>query len=213
MLSRERSGRALVLVVAFALIACASLASCAPAPTATPSPTSTSSLVVTVEGGTIAVPDPHSLEVTDIPYSVDVRLAVAALSDATGVQPTITNHTASPDGCDANYTAYDWDGLELRSPAASKPDDTQFSARVTAATSAGGVALQTSNGQHVGSTVAEMQANVPDAFTFSGDGATRVFYSVQNPDEDTANGWGAIALAPHGVVTDILAPQYFYGDC
>ncbi|TAL41952.1 MAG: hypothetical protein EPN91_09480 [Salinibacterium sp.] len=216
----KRASR-LVGIGAIAALTAVSLTSCRPAPTppsatpatstATESPApSIASPTVIIEGGKIVVGDLNSSETTEIPYTTDVATAVADLTDAIGVAPTVVHHPLDPASpCLGAFTEYKWDGLELVSPpvltAAGNP---AFSVDLTG-TESGNAQLFTSNEQHIGSTVAEMDANIPDAIVVPDGGGVR--YDVQNPHADEFERWGALAFEEDGVVTEVVAPEFYYG--
>jgi hypothetical protein len=163
-----------------------------------------------IDGASIRLTLADSGEVIAIPYSTEGPAVAERLTTAIGTEAAVTHHPG--DGsCTADTTKYAWPGLELLSPGYfSTAGGGLFSVRVTARETSAGLAVETSGGRHVGSTVAEMTSHISDAqVTESG----LVYYSVQNPADDEFNRWGAVATSSAGVVQEFSAPFYFYGDC
>jgi hypothetical protein len=133
-------------------------------------------------------------------------------SDAIGEDPMVTS-TPENTACDPARTTYDWGGIKFDDPGFfPTAGDAKFGGRLTGTKTKGGIAVETLNGQHIGSTPAEMDAAIPDARIFHiADSGTDVFFDVQDPEDPQYQQWGAIAVADTGKAYLIIAPNAFQG--
>ncbi|TAL41950.1 MAG: hypothetical protein EPN91_09470 [Salinibacterium sp.] len=206
-------------VAAVALIASVSLGACAkepvPVPTAsetpsaTPTPAPPSKIILDGKGVSVNSDDGLILEVL---YSTDIATAVSMFSDAIGEDPVITS-TPDNGACDPARTTYDWGGIKFDDPGFfPTAGDAKFGGRLTGTKTTGGITVETLNGQHIGSTPAEMDAAIPDARIFHiADSGTDVFFDVQDPEDPQSQQWGVTAVADSGKAFLILAPNEFQG--
>lgn len=227
----KRSGLILACVSALALSLTACTApSSSPAtsePSSAPSAASettepaadVTSIEVSVDG--IALLGADGEAVAEFGYfDADAAPAIAALTEAFGVAPT-ESQSASTNHPESNSDNSEWSGFELRDLTADTlhPDYPNFTVRVTVPES-NGISIRTTDGVHVGMSIAEVEPLSYRSWVDTGTGAEiPIFLLEQQPVEtSTSPDYEPAALSvivsstsPDGVVTDIGAPAANFG--
>ena len=217
--------------VALAAIALLTLTACGPgaptpsgtaggSPTGTPTSTSVPEeepadtqaalVVVTGESINIYAADGGTLMGTFYVGAVDDLMDEFAILLGT---PAVTTTAGTGSGCDTDQTMYDFGGLLIRSPGhIGTAGDWQV--EVTAAATAGGVAITTVAGVQVGASEATFTSAIGDEVLI-GDYPPSQWYGfhVVNPEVDEFEHVGAFARFDSGVLAQVNAPQLLYADC
>jgi hypothetical protein len=229
-MSREyQAVNRLIGLAAVAMLCTVSMTACTPAaPTpaasdvASPTPTETSEpvndalipTVLVVSGSSIEVHAQDDTVLATIPFTMAGADAAAQLSDAIGNEPKHTHNPDTGTGCGGEFDFYDWGGISIQSPGViTTAPGNKFSVSVDAA-STEGLQVDTLGGQHVGSTVAEVQDAIPDAvYNDWGGGLGSFFIDTQNPGDPEGERWGLDAQVDSGSVTRLDTPIFYQGDC
>jgi hypothetical protein len=212
------------------------LSACAPS-TPTPGPTSTPGASGTpAPSGTPETPIPEDVEVTaalvvvtstttsvfgtdgttlaSVNYSMDGAAAVDVIADALDTEPIVTPIPEGGEPCPA-ATSYDFGGLQFRSPG-SLGSSGAFEVTVTAATTSGGIGIETVGGQRIGATVADFEAAVGETMTLSDDPIYLALgFDFVNPEAERRDRIGTLAAFPDGTLTYLATPLVvaFIGGC
>ena len=154
-------------------------------------------------------------------YSSDPAMAIDALSDAFGEEPTVAEVPEA--NCSTAFTQTSWDGFEVRTDSDALPPKQQFSIVVVdsaplAVAASDGSILGTDNTDVLAATDENLKSDSGQSATTSFDvqdlAASGLLYDengpVLGPNGELA--WGGHTLSRSGVVTTIAAPVYF-GDC
>jgi len=237
-----RASRFAVLAVAGMLLV--GLTACVEGPaTPTPTRTSTGSSSPTPEASQSATPTPES-DVTaatvvvtasgiavfgtdgstlvSVTYRADAATVATQIAEALDEDPTITTYEESEGGGCPGGTTYGFGGFEISSPATlgsagSFGSGDQYSALITGPATAGGVAIETVAGQHIGSTRAAFEAAVGDETLIDEyDGGSSTFgFDILNPEAGPYDHIGVQAWFDAGAISGMLAPAVigFVGDC
>lgn len=223
----------LLPVLAVLLLGAAGLTACGPggaggeatptsAASATPSPTSTAATVgdeapapaalIEIGGTQLTIAAADGSGIAAIPFSTDGASAVAQLTSALGAEPTTSTRAANY--CQPETVVYTWGELDLHVPGyVTKDPGAIFTVQANGPATAEGVPIR-SAGIGVGSTMAEV-AVVPGVYTFddSFGGVTAQLDRISGAGPDDPNATGALAYLSAGIVTNLISPVYFYGDC
>lgn len=220
----------LLPVLAAALLGAASLTACAPSGGATPTPTAAATATPTptvtaateevplaaaridISGTEVVVSAADGTAMVAIPFSTEPTTAVAQLSEALGVEPTTSTRAANI--CQPETVVYTWGQFDLHVPGyVTKDPGAVFTVQANGPTTVEGVPIR-SAGIAVGSTIAEVSA-VPGVYTFddSFGGVTAQLDRISGTGPDDPNATGALAYLSAGIVTDLISPVYYYGDC
>jgi hypothetical protein len=192
-----------------------------PSPTTTPEPAATqvapapvlvssaANVVISATGVTIF--DDQVLTLASIPYTMNAATAADLITTALVEDPVVT--TVEGSGCVRPGSQYTWGGLILLSAGdITMAPGAIFTVSATGETTSGGVALETTNGWHVGVPVANVIAALPGApMDDGGSGFVRIeLEHASGTGGDTA---GVLAVGQDGTITSIHSPVYIFGDC
>lgn len=179
-----------------------------PAPAATSSPAALIPSFVVINAHSVSVGSTTEAVIVDVPYSTDVATAIALLTDAVGVEPTVS--TIPGDHCYADATAWDWGGFRILAPVVEiAGPGALFIARATGPTTTNGLDIELTYADTVGSSLADVVAHGP------GGGYTVVSVDIGGGhvtamlDGQDGNTWGVIMVVEGGIVSSYYAPGYF----
>lgn len=179
------------------------------APASSPTPDRRAPAFIEVTAHSVGVGSASSEQLVNVPYTTDVRTAAAALAAVIGA-PTVIPVAAT--SCDAARSIYDWGGFQIQfDPYMTDIGGTQFVATVTAAHTTGGLEIDT-QGQTVGTTLADVLAHVPGSV--SGDRGEGHIEALLDPQESGL--WGVIVTFTGGVADGFHAPGVYlfgHGSC
>jgi hypothetical protein len=189
-------------------------ATSAPTPTATETTAPEPAVAASIEisGTRVVVSTADATELASVPFSADGLAAVGQLTAALGVEPT--QATRPENTCQPQTTVYTWGGLDLHVPAYTiAAPGAVFTVQANGPTTAEGLPIRTF-GIGVGSSLAEVNA-VPGVYVFEDGfgGLTAQLERTSGSGPDDPNAAGALAFLTAGVVTDLISPVYYYGDC
>jgi hypothetical protein len=226
---------ALVALTVLALAACVpsaptprptstSTASATPEESESPTPTPTAgeaaraaTVVVTASGISVFGTDGSTL--ASETYRTDAATVVAHLAEALDEEAVVSDTGPIGASCDS-LTVYGFGGLELSSPgglgsAGSMGSGDLYDAYVSGATTAGGVAIETVAGQHVGSTRAAFEGAVGDETQFESYGPDAYGFDIVNPEAGPYETIGVLAWFEGDRMMAWTAPAAlgFVGDC
>lgn len=143
----------------------------------------------------------------------DHAAAAARLAAALGEEPVITTTLGTGSACDTDQTTYDFGGFFLRSPGLVGSVGA-IEVGVVGVATTGGVPIFTLGGAQIGTSRAAFETVAGPVVEIGTWGmSTLVGFDRINPEEPEFDGIGSIAWFDSGVLVDIHAPYYFYGDC
>ena len=143
----------------------------------------------------------------------DHAAAAARLAAAIGEEPVITTTAGTGSGCDADQTIYDFGGFLLRSPGFVGSIGV-IEAQVNGAMTTGGVPIFTLGGAQVGTARADFDALAGPVVDLGSTGSSAwVGFDQSNPGVAEYDAIGSIARFDSGVLAQVNAPYFFYGDC
>ncbi|MEO5533930.1 MAG: hypothetical protein ABIR17_02225 [Pseudolysinimonas sp.] len=187
-----------------------------PASSATPSgsPTTAAPEAVTlvIQAESIRVLGADDALITEIPYTASGASAVSLLTDLIG-SPVVKNFPA--DGsCQTATIKYDWGGFVLSDPGeVIVGPGALYSVLATSVATSGGVGLEATDGEQVGTTSATVLSTYPHV-TFDDDGSGGGVLHLQTAAGGSgADSWGVGGFVSAGTMDQIVSPIYFYGDC
>lgn len=182
-------------------------------PTAAPDEAREVSVVVNSSlVGVYAVDDGEQIAAVNF-TETDHAAAAARIAAALGEDPAITTTVGTGSGCDADQTIYDFGGFLLRSPGFVGSIGV-IEAQIEGATTTGGVPIFTLGGAQVGTARADFDALVGAVVDLGSSGSTGwIGFNQSNPGVAEYDAIGAIARFDGGVLTQVNAPYFFYGDC
>ncbi|MGK2936988.1 MAG: hypothetical protein ACSLFR_04175 [Solirubrobacteraceae bacterium] len=220
-------------VFAITVISLAALGACGPgAPIGEPSGTPTVSVTSTPSATATAESEPEpavasSIEISGtqvvvgaadattiaaIPFTADGVGAANQITAALGVEPVLS--TRPENSCQPQTTVYTWGGLDLHVPPYTiAAPGAAFTVQANGPATAEGVPIR-SFGIAVGSRLAEVNA-VPGVYVFEDGfgGLTAQLERTSGSGPEDPNAAGALAFLSAGIVTDLISPVYYYGDC
>jgi hypothetical protein len=143
----------------------------------------------------------------------------AHLAEALNEEATVSDTGPIGASCDS-ITVYGFGGLEIYSPGGlgsgySVGSGDLYEANVSGATTAGGVAIETVAGQHVGSTRADFEAAVGDEIPIEAYGPDAYGFDIVNPEAGRYDLIGGLAWFESDRMSSWSAPAAigFIGDC
>ena len=197
-----------------------SSSSSTPTPTSTPtaSPAEPDEAVVTaavvvMTASTLSVFGTDGSTLASVNYETDELVAVPQIAAALDEEPLVTPIPEIGGGPCPGATSYVFGGLELRWPG-SLGSAGSFEAIVTAATTSGGVGIETLAGQQIGAGQAAFEASIGEFMVLDEDPA-RLGFDVVDPEAGEYERIGAYAEFSGGSLTFLAAPHHlgFVGSC
>lgn len=187
--------------------------SATPTRTATPRPTPTPTAdplvaaTIAIDAIALTITTADGEVITTLPFAEDGDAAAAELSEAIGLEPTVSYLGES--SCRAETTVYAWGGLKIHVPGEIiAAPGAIFTVTAESTATNNGVSIVGPGGQPVGTALAAAYSALPDAMTVDD---TRIGMDVGA--SNGADSWGTLGLSNSGVITSIMSPVYFYGDC
>lgn len=201
----------------------------ATSPSATPTPTSTSAsptpvagevdvtaAVVVVTATTTSVFGTDGSTLASVNYDMDGAAAAAEIADALGAEPAVATIAAvgESDGPCPAATSYDFGGLLFRSPG-SLGSSGAIEVIVTAATTTGGIGIETIAAQRIGAGRAAFEAAVGEFMPLYEPPHTELGIDIVNPEADEWSRIGVYASFSGGSLAYLAAPHRlgFVGGC
>jgi len=186
--------------------------------TLTPEPdVAAATVVVTASAITVLGTDGSTL--AGETYRTDAATVAAHLAEALDEEFTVEDTGPIGASCDS-ITVYGFGGFTLSSPgglgsSGSIGSGDLYSAYVSGATTAGGVAIETVAGQHVGSTRAAFEAAVGDEIQYEPYGTDAYGFDLVNPGAEPYDVIGVLAWFDGDRMSSWTAPAAvnFMGDC
>lgn len=210
------------------------LTGCVPT-TPTPTPTTTSSTTPTPTSSSTPSADPEEAEVTaavvvmtastlsvfgtdgstlaSVTYEMDGAAAAAQIAEALDEEPVVTPVPGDVESPCPPATSYEFGGLQLRSPG-SLWATASYEVIVTAATTSGGIGIETLAGQQIGATQSSFQTAIGEFMVLYED-PNRIGFDVLNPEAHEWDRIGAYAEFSGGTLVYLAAPNRlgFIGSC
>lgn len=210
------------------------LTGCVPT-TPTPTPTTTSSTTPTPTSTSTPSADPEEAEVTaavvvmtastlsvfgtdgstlaSVTYEMDGAAAAAQIAEALDEEPVVTPVPGDVESPCPPATSYEFGGLQLRSPG-SLWATASYEVIVTAATTSGGIGIETLAGQQIGATQSSFQTAIGEFMVLYED-PNRIGFDVLNPEAHEWDRIGAYAEFSGGTLVYLAAPNRlgFIGSC
>jgi hypothetical protein len=182
-----------------------------PTPTSTPTPTPLIPAFIVISARSVSVGSTTEQAIVDVPYTTASATAVDLLTGAIGSAPAVSTIAATD--CSAAATIWDWGGFRLAAPApASSGPGAAFIARATAADTTGGLHVELTFADEVGSSLADVVAHGPGgAYTVVSENLGGG-HTVAMLDGQDGNTWGVIMVVEGGIVDSFYAPGYFHSD-
>jgi hypothetical protein len=182
-----------------------------PAPAASSSPVPLIPSFVVINAHSVAIGATTQQQIVDVPFTTDPATAVGILSEVMERDAAVSSIAGT--GCSEAATVWDWGGLRLIAPA---PDGAElgvaFAARATAARTGGGLDIELTYADEVGSSLADVVAHASggDYTVVSEDlGAGHTVAMIDGQDGNT---WGVIMVVEGGIVDSFYAPGFFHSD-
>jgi hypothetical protein len=186
--------------------------------TPTPEPDVAAALVV-VTASAITVFGTDGSTLASETYRTDAAPVVERLAEALDEEATVRDTGPIGASCDS-IRVYGFGGLEIYSPGGlgsgySVSSGDLYEANVTGATTAGGVAIETVAGQHIGSTRAAFLTAVGDEIQIELYGPDAYGFDIVNPEADLYDVIGVLAWFDGDRMSSWSAPTAinFIGDC
>ncbi|MEN9621403.1 MAG: hypothetical protein RL499_1596 [Actinomycetota bacterium] len=178
-------------------------------PTPTPEPAPPALVTVAAEG--LTVTDTDGAVMLSLPYSAELDVAIAQISEALGETPTTFVEDATP--CVPASTVSSWGGLQLLDPPGFfGGPGAVFMVRIDGVSTTAGVPIVASAGYAVGDSL-ETVAALPDVSIQDFGPAAWIWSELQGASYDDPAAWGAFGIATDGVVVNIKAPMTFNNEC
>lgn len=183
-----------------------------PSTTATAEPAPAVASFIEISGTQVVVGATDATTIAAIPFTVDGTAAANQLGAALGVDPVLT--TRPENSCQPQTTVYTWGDLDLHVPPYTiAAPGAAFTVQANGPATAEGVPIR-SFGITVGSRLAEVNA-VPGVYVFEDGfgGLTAQLERTTGSGPEDPDAAGALAFLSAGIVTDLISPVYYYGDC
>jgi hypothetical protein len=145
-------------------------------------------------------------------YDTAIPAVVATLTAQLGA-PVVSETDAQGTGCDTDQVIYDFGGLLLRAPGQIGTTGA-WEAEVTAAATAGGVAISTVGGQQIGAPRVAFEAAVGDEVLIGEYPPSHWYgFDILNPEVPDSDHVGTLARFDADVLVQLNAPHLVYADC
>ena len=184
----------------------------ADSPTPTPTPETPVAATVTVSSTSVTVLDAASVVIVDIPFTTAGDVAAAQLAAALGATPSEAERATG--NCARPGTEFDFGGLQVdEAGTITMAPPAVFSVYVTAATTAGGVAITGPGGVQVGMAATDVVAAIPSAAPSIGDLVDNLLNLQSLSGAGSADETGVAGLINSGILVSMSSPVYIFGDC
>lgn len=182
-------------------------------PSADPEEAEVTAAVVVMTASTLSVFGTDGSTLASVTYEMDGAAAAAQIAEALDEEPVVTPVPGDVESPCPPATSYEFGGLQLRSPG-SLWATASYEVIVTAATTSGGIGIETLAGQQIGATQSSFQTAIGEFMVLYED-PNRIGFDVLNPEAHEWDRIGAYAEFSGGTLVYLAAPNRlgFIGSC
>ncbi|WP_309711752.1 hypothetical protein [Pseudolysinimonas sp.] len=182
-------------------------------PSADPEEAEVTAAVVVMTASTLSVFGTDGSTLASVTYEMDGAAAAAQIAEALDEEPVVTPVPGDVESPCPPATSYEFGGLQLRSPG-SLWATASYEVIVTAASTSGGIGIETLAGQQIGATQSSFQTAIGEFMVLYED-PNRIGFDVLNPEAHEWDRIGAYAEFSGGTLVYLAAPNRlgFIGSC